>query len=274
MELEAKELGNQILALNKQQSILQTDLLNLKQESNSYADKMADLDFAIMQKQQEAAQLRSQIVENPQAMQRTIEERRLALNEEEVLSKNAIDASQKWKAKLEALAKAEKKLSKYRMMLQSKEEQANAFKTTEKELKERKARLRALEKEEWSIEAKTAEQDLEVQRLEEQIQKIDLEKNANNDEASKEKEALRRRNAQRAAEVDVRRQALAETKNQIEGLRVKSKDLERCTEEKIAKLCNCRTELMKECLAFMESNSPFEEESERVVTPLKTKKRT
>lgn len=252
LELEVKELGNQVVALNKQQSSLQAETTKLKQESNSLADKIANTDFATMQKQQEQAQLSLQIVENPELLQKALEGKILASKEEEARSKIIFEAHQKWDAKLENLAKAEKKAKKHKRMLETLEGQVNARKAAEKEVKERQARLKAIEKEEWAAEARQVELNLEVERLEEQIEKIRHQKNASHDEAFRELEALKAKYAKHAAEIRVRQQVIVNMKDQINACQEKSKDLLVYKDKTVATIQAKSNEVMKKAIEYMQ----------------------
>eukprot|EP00249_Psilotum_nudum_P030558 c43297_g1_i1 orf=298-1665(-) len=243
LEVETKDLEHQISALNKQQSSLQLDIRNLKQESNDIADKIGNLNFILMEKQQEGAQLQSQIIDNPEKVQKTLEEKKEALEEETALAEKAFLECQKWKAKLEIISKAERKLQKYENLLQSFEEQVNAQKSAEKDVKVMKAKLKALEKEEWAVEARGLELNEDAQRLKDLIDKLEQQKALRCEEDAKESDTSRLQYAQFMQQFEERQQLLADKKKQIEAVQKAILERRADKEESIARIHAAKAEL-------------------------------
>ncbi|KAI5068218.1 hypothetical protein GOP47_0016563 [Adiantum capillus-veneris] len=255
LEGEIKELNMQLKSLNKQQQGLKADLTNLKQEDGSKLDKISNLEFEIMQKKQQGDHLRSQILENPQELQKIVHEKETALAEEEALRRNVLEIADVWKAKVAVLEKAEKKVSKLLALTLTVEEQAKKSDMERKVLKERKARQKAIEKESWACDAKRDELIWGVRRLEELAHKTDNDCSS----GSKELEDVKRKQAECRIEHDARYLAVKELDMQTETRLKISADLINKKEVMIAKLQDVSDRAFKAIQKYAEATTPSAE---------------
>lgn len=160
------------MALNKQQSDLQAEVRNLKEKINEYNNKISNADFLLLQKTQEGSQLRSQVVQSPDKLQKNLEEKRSRKAELEMNVESAMESFQKWNSTVEAYTKVHKKVTKSLALVQALQEQLNSCKTVEKDVKALKAKFKDAEKEDWAFEAKRVELQVKVEQLEKSKKKF------------------------------------------------------------------------------------------------------
>ncbi|GLJ24957.1 hypothetical protein SUGI_0477660 [Cryptomeria japonica] len=219
LESEIKELNQNILALNKQQSNLQAEVQTLKEKNIGYNDKIRNANFLLLQKTQEAMQQQSLIVQSPDKLQKALEEKRALKTELEMNVESAMESYQKWNTTNGAYTKAHNKVRKSLALVQALQEQINSFKTVEKDVKSHKAKLKDAEKEDWALEAKRVELQLEVEQLERAIKNIESEKEVKCAEAEKELDALNAQLAPRLQELERAEKKLAEKFAEAEFIR-------------------------------------------------------
>ncbi|GJX88621.1 reverse transcriptase, partial [Tanacetum coccineum] len=85
IETKIKEMQQEITALNNQQHSLKITIRNRREESMEMDQKISSAEFALVQTTQENGSLCSKIVQSPDKLQRTLEERKIA----QVEAKNA-----------------------------------------------------------------------------------------------------------------------------------------------------------------------------------------
>lgn len=216
LEAEIKDLQQNILSLNKQQSDLQAEVRNLKEKINDYNNKISNADFLLLQKTQEGSQLRSQVVQSPEKLQKNLEEKRSHRAELEISVESAMASFQKWSATVEAYSKVHKKVTKSLALVQALQEQLNSCKTVEKDVKALKAKFKDAEKEDWAFEAKRVELQVKVEQLEKSIKILEAEKEVKCTEAEKELDAMNAQIAPRLQELEHAKQRLSEKFSEVE----------------------------------------------------------
>jgi kinetochore protein Nuf2 len=216
LEAEIKELQQNILALNKQQSDLQAEVRTLKEKINEYNNKISNADFLLLQKTQEGSQLRSQVVQSPDKLKKNLEEKRSHRAELGINVETAMESFQKWNATVEAYSKVHKKVTKSLALVQALQEQLNSCKTVEKDVKALKAKFKDAEKEDWAFEAKRIELQVKVEQLEKSKKNLEAEKEVKCTEAEKELDAMNAQIAPRLQELERAEQRLSEKNSEVE----------------------------------------------------------
>ncbi|KAJ7548204.1 hypothetical protein O6H91_07G002600 [Diphasiastrum complanatum] len=173
LEVEIKELEHTISNLNKQQAALQNDIRGLKQELNSKTAEIAGNRSLLAQKKQEGFQLRGQIVQSPDKLQKMLADKRLALETAKVAADSAKKSGCKWKNKLESYMKAERKACKWQNMVDTLEKQISLQKKICKDVKEMKNKLKLNEEEDWSLSSNLRDLDIEDQHFQDLLEKLE-----------------------------------------------------------------------------------------------------
>ncbi|KAH7278578.1 hypothetical protein KP509_38G047400 [Ceratopteris richardii] len=252
LEREINELNPQIQALNRQLGSMRNELHNLQQEDAGILNKISSLNYEILQKQQEGAHLRSQLVENPQELERMLREKKAALLAEEALGIKCVGNFEVLKGKLGGILKAEKTLSKLQVALQSVEDQSSNC-DVDNILKERKATQKAFAKEEWALDVQEGELKWEVSRLEEHSEKLSHQLTA----ALKDLEAAKAEQQKLMTELNAQQCAVKDRVDmQIEALCKNSEDI--CMKKKmqISQLKEMQDRLTRTTLKFIERTTP------------------
>ncbi|KAI4318796.1 hypothetical protein MLD38_032463 [Melastoma candidum] len=125
----------------QQPDVLEGAYRKLKEKVGGMDEKISGAEFALVQSVQENANLRSKIGQSPDKLKRALEEKKFvkedALNAERLAKKDLEDKN----STVEIYAKAMKKMSKHLSQMQKIQEQINAAKTIEKDIKALKAKL-------------------------------------------------------------------------------------------------------------------------------------
>ncbi|OAE28800.1 hypothetical protein AXG93_3096s1140 [Marchantia polymorpha subsp. ruderalis] len=169
LEAETHELWQDVSALNKRQSVFQSEIRALKQELNSINDAISGQKYMLQQAKQEETDLRGQIVQSPEKLQRSIEEQKIILEKTEIAVEEARKSLNRWEQKLESFSKAEKKVLKYLGRLEEAQKLLTTQKTATKQVKGLKAKIKADEEEERHQNTKLAELTLKGDHCQELI---------------------------------------------------------------------------------------------------------
>ncbi|KAG6541343.1 hypothetical protein Mapa_017286 [Marchantia paleacea] len=169
LEAETHELWQDVSALNKRQSVFQSEIRALKQELNSINDAISGQKYMLQQAKQEESDLRGQIVQSPEKLQRSIEEQKIILEKTEIAVEEARKSLNRWEQKLDSFSKAEKKVLKYLGRLEEAQKLLTTQKTATKQVKALKAKIKADEEEERHQNTKLAELTLKGDHCQELI---------------------------------------------------------------------------------------------------------
>ncbi|CAM6103162.1 unnamed protein product [Calypogeia fissa] len=233
LEAENKELWQEIVVLNKKQSAFQNEIRVLKQELTSITDAIAGQNYMLQQAKQEESDLRGQIVESPEVLERALEETKATLASTEAGLEEARKNLQRWKQKLEAYTKAEKKVQKLLDLSEEAQKQLSMQKAASKEVKALKAKIKADEEEDKNRNAKLADLTLKGQHCQDLIDKaeqLSLEK------SKEEERALHDAKTKYASFVkkqETVKAAIAKNKAQVQYLISKNDDVVKTKQEVI-----------------------------------------
>lgn len=186
VSFKIKELHQNVDELNKHQATLRTTIKQLKEKGKETDEKISNAEFALVQSVQENASLRSKIVQSPDKLQRALEETKLALAEAKDAERAAIKSFQDKTAKLEAYAKACKKMSRHFGQMQAVQEQVSSAKSVEKDVKVLKSKLSDEDVIIKSLEAKLVELQSKADQLKEFKRQVEKERAVRHEEADKE----------------------------------------------------------------------------------------
>ncbi|XP_006650889.1 kinetochore protein NUF2 homolog [Oryza brachyantha] len=142
-QLEAKvnSLKQKLVEYNKQQLALRANANAIHEKKEETLRKISESDFELMKLVQENSKLSAKIVQSPEKLQRSLEERKATRVELKNAEKIAMQRVQEKTATLEIYSKASEKLSRHLSEMQALQEQVAAAKTLEKEVKARKSKI-------------------------------------------------------------------------------------------------------------------------------------
>nr|GEX61438.1 probable kinetochore protein NUF2 [Tanacetum cinerariifolium] len=211
IETKIKEMQQEIAALNNQQHSLKITIRKRREESTEMDQKISSAEFALVQTSQENGSLRSKIVQSPDKLQRTLEERKIAQVEAKNAERAAMQSFHEQTATDEVYTKARKKMTKHLTQMQTLQEQVNEAKKIEKDVKVLKTKNSDDTASDKSLEAKLYEKQGRVDQLEELQKQLEKEKELKCEEASKELNNVR-------AQVEYNRRGLEQRERNAEAL--------------------------------------------------------
>ncbi|CAK9210606.1 unnamed protein product [Sphagnum jensenii] len=219
LEAENKELERRMQIANKQHGTLQSQIRCLKQDANTVSDAIATENFLGTQAKQEQAQLRAQIVQSPEKLQKAVGDKKVALQNAEAAAEVAKQTLEGWRAKTESYSKAQKKVRKFLSMIDEMEKLSVVQKATVKEVKALKAKAIATEEHDQSLKKKLAELMIQGQYWQQAIEKLERQGPIKLQEEDQEMEEEKSRNA--ALMVQHQTRAAAVAKRNAQALRMR-----------------------------------------------------
>ncbi|XP_052184638.1 kinetochore protein NUF2 homolog [Diospyros lotus] len=186
VDAKVKELCQTIPGLNNQQMSLKASIRKMKDKAKEMDEKISHAEFALVQSVQENASLRSKIVQSPDKLQRSLDEKKVARVEAKNAERTAMQAFQEKTAILEVYTKACKKLSKNLSQMQAIQEQVTSAKAIEKDVKVLKVKHSDEGMLDKSLEAKLVERQGKVEQLDELRKQSEKERDFRCEEATKE----------------------------------------------------------------------------------------
>ncbi|XAR49393.1 hypothetical protein NMG60_11032579 [Bertholletia excelsa] len=186
VDVKVKELRQTIPGLNNHQMSLKASIKKMKEKAKEMDEKISSAEFALVQSVQENANLRSKIVQSPDKLQRTLEEKKTVRVEAKNSERAAIQSFQEKTATLEVYSKASKKMSKHLKQMQAIQEQVNSAKKIEKDVKIIKVKQSDDAMLDKSLEAKLVERQGKVEQLDEVRKHLEKERDLRCEEATKE----------------------------------------------------------------------------------------
>lgn len=212
IETKIKEMQQEITALNNQQHSLKIMIRNRREASTEMDQKISSAEFALVQNAQENRSLRSKIVQSPDKLQRTLEERKIAQVEAKDAERAAMQSFHEQTATDEVYTKARKKMTNNLSQMQTLQEQVNEAKKVEKDVKVLKTKNSDDDTvSDKSLVAKLYEKQGRVDQLEELLKQLEKEKDLKCEEASKELNNVR-------AQVEYNRRGLEQRERNAEAL--------------------------------------------------------
>ncbi|XP_047959277.1 kinetochore protein NUF2 homolog [Salvia hispanica] len=255
LSLKIKELHHTVDELNKDQATLRTTIKQLKEKSKETDEKISSAEFALVQSVQENASLRSKIVQSPDKLQRALEEKKLALAEAKDAERAAIQSFQDKTAKLEAYAKACKKISKHLSRMQAVQEQVSSAKSVEKEVKVLKSKLSDEDVQVKSLEAKLVDMQSKADQLKEYKRQLEKEKAMRQEEADKEVNNVEFEVESKRRALELREKHVESVVAEAEAINLKRKNIREEADAKIQKLSHKYEEIVSEFDKYSKSIS-------------------
>ncbi|KAK7319079.1 hypothetical protein RJT34_03792 [Clitoria ternatea] len=185
VDAKVKELRQTVATLNNNQVSLRTKIRKLRDKTVEMDEKIFNAEFALVENVRMNANLRSNIVQSPDKVQRALEEKKLAQEEARNAESKAMQTFHEKTVLVEVYSKVHKKMSKHYKLLQDIQEQVNSAKSIEKDLKALKVKLSDEEVLEKSLEAKLVERQSKVEQMEELRKQLEKECNLTCEEATK-----------------------------------------------------------------------------------------
>lgn len=211
VDSKVKDLRQSIQNLNSHQMSLKVSLKRMKEKVKEMDEKISSAEFALVQSVQENGSLQSKIVQSPDKLQRTLEEKKSLKVEAKNAERAAMKSFHDKTAVLEIYTKACKKLSKHSAQMKGIQEQVNNSKSTEKELKVLKVKLGDEGVLDKSLEAKLIEQQAKADQLDELKRQLQRERDLHCEEATKELNNVK-------FEMDAKRNSLMARQKQVEAV--------------------------------------------------------
>ncbi|KAI4341999.1 hypothetical protein MLD38_026663 [Melastoma candidum] len=221
VDAKVKELQQTISELNNNQMSLRAVYRKLKEKVGDMDEKISGAEFALVRSVQENAELRSKIVQSPDKLQRALEEKKLvkedALDAERLAKKDLEDKS----STVEIYAKAMKKMSKHLTQMQKIQEQINAAKTIEKDVKALKANLSDEGVSIKSLDAKLVELEGKVDQLDKLRLQTRKESQVQCEEAVRELNNIRQEVISRKHELEARQRKVESVVEKVDSINMK-----------------------------------------------------
>ncbi|XP_010065473.2 kinetochore protein NUF2 homolog [Eucalyptus grandis] len=141
VDRELKELRQTISELNNHQMSLRTTYRKLKDMTIEMDAKIFNAERELVQSVQANAELRSKIVQSPDKLQGSLEEKKLVREEAKNAENLAKQSFEDKNAVMDVFTKVSKKLSKHLMVMQKIQEQVNSAKAIDRDFKALKSKL-------------------------------------------------------------------------------------------------------------------------------------
>ncbi|KAG0565779.1 hypothetical protein KC19_7G014000 [Ceratodon purpureus] len=248
LETETKELHQEIQVLNKQHGAINTDIRALKQEGVAVADEISAEKFSLLQLKDEQERLKSQIVQSPQKLQRSLAEKKATL----ISTKASAEESQQllnfWKDKLEAYSKAEKKLKKLLGMLDEIDKLWIKQKATIKEKKAFKAQVKSIEEEIESLDTELSQLKFQEKHWQDLMEKLEQQGPKKLQEAKRELNESKASCLPVLARIEERGAAILKAEEQVKEIREKLDVMHKKKDNTIARGEATVQKIMKEML--------------------------
>ncbi|WVZ61269.1 hypothetical protein U9M48_011171, partial [Paspalum notatum var. saurae] len=214
LQAEVNGLKQKIQEYNKQQMALRAKAKAMDDKKEEILGKISQADYELMKHSTENSKLLSKIVQSPEKLQRTLEEKKAAREELKSLEKMATQKVQDKNNTLEMYTKVSEKLSKNLSQISALHEKSAAAKASEKEVKALKAQISDQNLEMKALHVKATEWQSKVHETEGRLK-------------AKEKERDRR--------IEENNRMMTTLKSEVESERKLLEDRERKIEEKISK---------------------------------------
>uniref|UniRef100_A0A7N0SWH5 Kinetochore protein Nuf2 N-terminal domain-containing protein n=1 Tax=Kalanchoe fedtschenkoi TaxID=63787 RepID=A0A7N0SWH5_KALFE len=191
LESQLQKLTQNISSLNHHQLTLKTSYLKMKEKAAEMDEKISSAEFALVQSSQEHANLQAKIVQSPDKLQKTLEDKKLKLADAKNAERSAWQSFQEKSAIFEVHAKAGKKMSKHLSRMQVLQEQLSSAKSTEKEVKALRIKLYDEKLLDKSLDAKLVERQGKVEQLDALRKQLLKERDVKCGDANKELNRLK-----------------------------------------------------------------------------------
>ncbi|XP_062213010.1 kinetochore protein NUF2 homolog [Phragmites australis] len=169
LEAEVNSLKQKIQEYNKQQMALRGKAKVIEDRKEGILSKVSQADFELMKQTQENSKLLSKVVQSPEKLQRALEEKKAARAELKNLEKMMMQNVQEKNNTLEMYTKSCEKLLKHSSRISALQEQTNAAKIAEKEVKAFKVKISDQSVEMLALDAKSAEGQRKAHETEEHL---------------------------------------------------------------------------------------------------------
>ncbi|XP_026447843.1 kinetochore protein NUF2 homolog [Papaver somniferum] len=237
---KVKELRQTIQELNNHQMLVKTSLLAVKGRATEIDEKISSAEFTLIQSAQENAKLLSRIVQSPDKLQGTLEEKKAIRDDVKNSERSAMQSFQEKSCTLDVYSKALKKMSKQLAQMHGTKEQADAAKTVEKDVKVLKAKQNDEGLLGMSLEAKSVERQGKVEQLEELKKAYEKEKNMKHEEVTKNLDSLK-------LELESKTHDFAARKAKVEALVVEGDGINKRKNLEIESGAATKHQLYKKC---------------------------
>ncbi|KAJ1292718.1 hypothetical protein BS78_01G011700 [Paspalum vaginatum] len=214
LQAEVNGLKQKIQEYNKQQMALRAKAKAMDEKKEEILSKISQADYNLMKLSTENSKLLSKIVQSPEKLQRTLEEKKATREELKNLEKMAMQKVQDKNNTLEMYTKVAKKLSKHLSQISALHEKSAAAKASEKNVKALKAQISDQSLEMKALHVKATEWQSKVHETEGRLK-------------AKEKERDQR--------IEENNRMMTTLKSEVESEWKLLEDREKKTEEKISK---------------------------------------
>ncbi|KAL3729589.1 hypothetical protein ACJRO7_026680 [Eucalyptus globulus] len=246
VDRELKELRQTISELNNHQMSLRTTYRKLKDMTIEMDAKIFNAEHELVQSVQVNAELRSKIVQSPDKLQGSLEEKKLvredAKNAENLAKRSFEDKN----AVMEVFTKVSKKLSKHLMVMQKIQEQVNSAKAIDKDFKALKSKL----SDDGILDKSHDANLIELQGREEQLdqlrKQVEKESHAKCEEATREFNNVKMEIKSRKQELEERQRKVESVVGEVDSITSSTNSIrESCAAEQQELLRRCE-DIMKE----------------------------
>ncbi|XP_030476821.2 kinetochore protein NUF2 homolog [Syzygium oleosum] len=253
VDTELKELRQTISELNNHQMSLRTNYRKLKEKSGEMDVKILSAEGGLVQSVQANAELRSKIVQSPDKLQGSLEEKKLVREEARNAENLAKQSFEDKNAVMEVYTKVFKKLSKHLAVMQKIQEQVNSAKAIDKDVKALKSKLSddgILDK---SLDAKLVELQGREEQLDELRKQVEKESHTNCEKATREVNNVKMEMESRKHELEARQRKVESVVGEVDSITSRTNLIkESCAAEQQELLRRCE-DIMKEFHRYLHS---------------------
>ncbi|KAF7847522.1 hypothetical protein BT93_L2880 [Corymbia citriodora subsp. variegata] len=253
VDAELKKLRQTISELNNHQMSLRTTYRKLKDMNIDMDAKIPNAERELVQTVQANAELRSKIVQSPDKLQGSLEEKKLVREEARNAENLAKQSFEDKNAVMEVYSKVFKKLSKHLMVMQKIQEQVNSAKAIDKDVKALKSKLSddgILDK---SLDANLIELQGREEQLDQLRKQVEKESHIKCEEATRELNNVKMEMESRKHELEERQKKVESVVGEVDSITSRTNSIrESCAAEQQELLCRCE-DIMKEFRQYLHS---------------------
>lgn len=237
-EAKVKELQQNLDNLNSLQLNLRKERQAMKEKAEELENNVTRSEYELIQATQENAALRSKIVQSPDKLQRTLEEKKVVQMEAKDSERLAFQNFQEKTTNLEVYTKALQKMTKQLAQMQALQEQVNSAKSVEKDVKQLKVKLSDEQMLEKSLEAKVVEYQAKAGQSDEQKLLVEKEAKLRHEEDTKGLNNAKLEAESRKHDLETRGRKIEAVVAEVDAIKAKiksTKDLAAATQEELLK---------------------------------------
>ncbi|KAI3412608.1 uncharacterized protein J3R85_017138 [Psidium guajava] len=252
VDTKLKELRQTISELNNHQMSLRTSSRKLEKKGQEMDAKILSAQCELVQSGQANAELRSKVVQSPDKLQGSLEEKKIVREEARTAENLAKQSFEDKNAVMEVYTKVFKKLSKHLTVMQKIQEQVNSAKAIDKDVKALKSKLSddgVLDK---TLDAKLVELQGRVEQLDELRKQAEKESHTKCEEATREANNVKMEVEHRKHELEQRQRKVESVVGEVDSITSRTNSIKESCGAKQQELLRRCEDTIKEFHRYLE----------------------